>query len=106
LEPLGAGGMGQVFRALDAELGRQVAVKVLPKNLATPKAIERFRREGMAALEVQHEHIVRSFELGQEGEIRFLVMELVEGTTLAKYVAQKGKLSAKDTARIGYEVAL
>jgi serine/threonine-protein kinase len=106
LEPLGAGGMGQVFRAMDTELNRLVAVKVLPKRLATPEAVQRFRREGQASLELQHEHIVRSFELGQQGSAHFLVMELVEGTDLAAYITKHGKLSVQQTARIGYEVAL
>ncbi|GEM_PF-861096 len=106
LDPLGAGGMGQVFRALDAKTGRHVAVKLLPKRLATRDAIERFRREGQAAPQVQHEHIVRCYELGQHGETHYLVMELVEGTTLAKFIQKNWLLSTKETARIGREVAL
>jgi serine/threonine protein kinase len=105
LEPIGAGGMGQVFRAIDTELNRQVAIKVLPKRSATREAVERFRREGQAALRVQHEHIVRSFELGHDGDTHFLVMELVVGTNLAKYIAKKKRLPAQETARIGFEVA-
>jgi serine/threonine protein kinase/WD40 repeat protein len=105
LDPLGAGGMGQVFRALDTELNRQVAIKVLPRRSVTRQSVERFRREGAAALQVQHEHIVRAFELGRAGETHFLVMELVTGTNLAKYIEKKGRLSAQETARIGYEVA-
>ncbi len=106
LDPLGAGGMGQVFRALDTELNRHVAIKVLPKRSANREAIERFRREGMAALQVQHEHIVRAFELGQAGETHFLVMELIVGTNLAKYIEKKRRLGVQETARIGHEVAL
>ena len=106
LEPIGSGGMGRVFQALDTKVGRQVAIKLLPEGRATPKAIERLRREGQAALALQHENIVRTFELGQHAETHFLVMELVEGVDLAKHLAKHGKLSAKETARIGYEVAL
>ena len=106
LEPLGVGGMGQVFRALDNQTDRHVAVKVLPRRYATPRGIERFRREGQAALALQHEHIVRCFELGQEGETLFLVMELVDGTDLAVRLSKARFLSVPDTARIGTEVAL
>lgn len=105
-EPLGVGGMGQVFRALDTQLGRQVAVKVLPAKAATPEAVGRFRREALAALQMQHENIVQTFELGQQGASHFLVMELVEGSNLRQYLARQGVLSVRATARIGYEVAL
>jgi serine/threonine protein kinase len=106
LEPLGAGGMGQVYRALDTKSGWHVAVKVLPTKAATPEAVRRFRREGEAALRVQHPHLVRTYRLGQQGETYFLVMELVPGIDLAKYVARAGKLSVPLTARIGYAVSL
>lgn len=107
LDPLGAGGMGQVFRAADLNVPRrQVAVKILPRQTATPAAVSRFRREGAAALQLQHDHIVRCFELGQHGDIPFLVMELVDGATLKDYIARQGQLSVEETARIGYEVSL
>jgi serine/threonine-protein kinase len=106
LDPIGAGGMGQVFRAHDTELNRQVAVKILPRRSMSRDAIERFRREGAASLRVQHEHIVRSFELGEQRDTHFLVMELVVGTNLAKYITKKGRLGVRETARIGYEVSL
>ena len=99
--------MGQVFRAATRTCARrQVAIKILPRQTATPAAVSRFRREGAAALQLQHDHIVRCFELGQHGETHFLVMELVEGATLKDYIARHGKLSVQETARIGHEVAL
>jgi serine/threonine protein kinase len=106
LEPLGAGGMGQIYRALDTKSGWHVAIKVLPKKAATPQAVRRFRREGEAAIRVQHEHLVRTYRLGQQGDTYFLVMELVVGTDLAKHIAHYGTLSVGLTARIGYAVAL
>lgn len=107
LDPLGAGAMGQVFRAADLNVpGRQVAVKLLPRQSATPAAVSRFRREGAAALQLQHAHIVRCFELGQHGKTHFLVMELVDGATLKDYIARHGQLSVQETARIGHEVSL
>lgn len=106
LEPLGSGGMGQIFRALDAKTGWHVAVKVLPKKSANADSIRRFRREGQAALRVQHPHIVHTFHLGQQGDTFFLAMELVVGSDLSKHIARQGKLSVPETARIGYQVSL
>jgi serine/threonine protein kinase len=106
LEPLGAGGMGQIFRAMDTKSGWQVAVKVLPKKAATQDNIRRFRREGEAAIKVQHPHLVRTYRLGQQGDTYFLVMELVAGMDLAKHITKIGRLTPELTARIGYEVSL
>ncbi|HEV3005648.1 MAG TPA: protein kinase [Pirellulales bacterium] len=106
LAPLGSGGMGTVFRALDTNLGRQVAVKVLAGRRATPDAVSRFRREALAALQLRHEHVVASFELGQQRAIHFLVMELIDGPSLAKHLEDKKRLNVQETACIGYEVAL
>jgi len=106
LDPLGAGGMGQVFRAMDTDEGWHVAVKVLPKKFATPDAVRRFEREGQTSLRVQHPNIVRTMEIGQQGSTYFLVMEMVIGTDLAKIIRQSGKLSVGQTARVGYDVAL
>lgn len=106
LEPLGSGGMGQIFRALDIKTGWHVAVKVLPKKSVNADSIRRFRREGQAALRVQHPHIVHTFHLGQHGDTFFLAMELVVGSDLSKHITRHGKLSVPETARIGYQVAL
>jgi serine/threonine protein kinase len=95
--PLGAGGMGEVYRARDTKLGREVAIKVLPEALAfDPERIARFEREAQVLASLNHPHIahLHSFEQatpstspGQAGSgqppVRFLVMELVEGETLA-----------------------
>ncbi|MGH7138656.1 MAG: serine/threonine-protein kinase, partial [Pirellulales bacterium] len=104
--PLGAGGMGTVYRALDTKLQRQVALKVLPPRLATPDAIGRFRREAFVALQLSHDHVVTSIELAQQGTLHFLVMELVDGPSLSAYLAKKRRLDVRETARIGHEVAL
>ncbi len=106
LATLGAGGMGSVFRALDTKLHRQVALKVLPPRLATPDAIARFRREALVALQLRHDHVVTSFELAQHGTIHFLAMELVDGPSLSAHLAKKRRLSVREAARIGLEVAL
>ncbi|MGH7138654.1 MAG: WD40 repeat domain-containing serine/threonine protein kinase, partial [Pirellulales bacterium] len=98
--------MGTVYRAFDTEQKRQVALKVLPPRLATPDSIGRFRREAFVALQLRHNHVVTSFELGQHGSLHFLVMDLVDGPSLSAHLAKQRRLSVRETARIGYEVAL
>jgi tetratricopeptide (TPR) repeat protein len=80
---LGAGGMGTVYRALDRELDEEVALKVLGAELlADPTALERFRREVKIARRITHPNVCRVFDLGEDGGLRFLTMELIEGSTL------------------------
>src|SRR6202049_5230026 len=87
LAPLGAGGMGEVYRARDSRLGREVAVKILPQHLAgNCEALARFEREAMAIAALSHPNIVVIFDLGNEGEVRFAVMELLLGETLREHV--------------------
>src|SRR5690242_1326966 len=85
VDMLGAGGMGEVWRARDPRLGRDVAIKVLPTHLsATPDARARLEREARAIAALNHPHICTLFDVGREGDTDYLVMELVEGETLAK----------------------
>ena len=103
--PLGAGGMGEVYRARDARLGRDVAVKVLPEHLITsPDVRTRFEREARAISSLNHPHICTLHDIGREGDTDYLVMELVEGETLAQRL-EKGALPATDLLRIGTQVA-
>ncbi len=89
VEELGAGGMGRVYRAHDARLGRDVAVKVLQSHLgSTPEARARFEREARTVSQLNHPHICTLHDVGREGEIEFLVMELVRGRTLAERLAE------------------
>ena len=85
LTPLGAGGMGEVYRARDTRLDRTVAIKVLPSELlnAPSRRIERFRREALAIARITHPHICTLHDVGEDGPAIFLVMEYVEGVTLA-----------------------
>jgi len=106
LTPLGAGGMGHVFQAVDTRLNRMVAIKLLSQRSAPPGAVERFRREAKASLELQHENIVRTFELGQHGSTPYLVMEYVQGTNLRDVIRVQKRLSVEVTARIGHQVSL
>ena len=103
--PLGAGGMGEVYRARDTRLGRDVAIKVLPAHLsANPEIRARFEREAKTVSSFKHPHICTLFDVGREGDTDFLVMELVEGESLAQRL-ERGPLPATDVLRYGAEIA-
>ncbi|MGE5276514.1 MAG: protein kinase domain-containing protein [Acidobacteriota bacterium] len=104
LAPLGAGGMGEVYRARDARLGREVAVKVLPQHLSSEQARQRFEREAKTVSLLSHPHICALYDVGREGETEYLVMELLEGQTLSDHLA-KGALSFEQTLRYGIQIA-
>ena len=105
LSPLGAGGMGEVYRARDSRLGREVAVKVLPQHLsANPEVRTRFEREAKTVSSLNHPNICTLFDVGREGEVDYLVMELVEGETLAERL-RKGALAAPELLRLGTQIA-
>jgi Tol biopolymer transport system component len=103
--PLGAGGMGEVYRAKDTRLGRDVAVKVLPSHLSASSEVRaRFEREARAVSSLNHPHICTLHDVGREGDTDYLVMELVEGETLAERLT-RGALPLADVLRIGGQVA-
>src|SRR3989449_10809907 len=89
LAPLGAGGMGEVYRATDTKLKRQVAVKILPPALAAdPDRLTRFQREAEVLASLNHPHIAAIYGLEDAAGMKALVMELVEGPTLADRIAE------------------
>jgi serine/threonine protein kinase len=99
LSLLGEGGMGQVYRARDARLGRDVAIKVLPAHVATdPTLKQRFEREARTLAALSHPHICPVFDVGQQDEVDFLVMEYLDGQTLADRLV-KGPLPLESIRR-------
>src|SRR4051812_39898808 len=103
--PLGAGGMGEVYRARDTRLERTVALKVLPAHLAaSPERRQRFEREARAISALNHPHICVLYDVGRQDGIDFLVMEHLDGQTLADRL-RKGPLSLEQVLRHGIEIA-
>ena len=102
---LGAGGMGEVYRARDTRLGREVAVKVLPPHLSSSVEVrQRFEREARTISQLAHPHVCALYDVGHEGDVEYLVMELLEGETLLQRLL-KGALPLDQTLRFGMEIA-
>ena len=105
LGPLGAGGMGEVYRARDTRLDRIVAFKILAPDLAVqPKHRERFRRETRALSSLNHPHICSSYDVGEQDGVAFLVMEYLEGETLAARL-RRGPLPGDEVLQLATEIA-
>jgi serine/threonine protein kinase/Tol biopolymer transport system component len=103
--PLGAGGMGEVYRARDTRLERTVAIKVLSSHLsASAEVRQRFEREAKTISQLSHPHICALYDVGREGETEYLVMEYLEGETLAERLA-KGPVPLEQTLRFGVQIA-
>ena len=101
----GAGGMGEVYRARDTRLDRTVALKVLPSDLTSdPAARQRFEREARAIAALSHPHICTLHDIGQQDGIDFLVMEYLDGETLAARIA-RGKLPLDQALQYGIQIA-
>src|SRR6202521_4872327 len=105
LSAIGAGGMGEVYRARDTRLNRIVAIKVLPAHLADCSELrERFDREAKTIASLNHPHICVLHDIGHQDEIDFLVMEYIEGETLAQRLA-KGALPIQQVMQYAIEIA-
>jgi serine/threonine protein kinase len=105
LAPLGAGGMGEVYRARDTRLERDVAVKVLPANLSSdPSLRQRMEREAKAVSKLSHPHICTLHDIGHQDGVDFLVMEMVEGETL-EHRLRTGPLPPEETMRLAAQIA-
>jgi Tol biopolymer transport system component len=102
---IGAGGMGEVYRARDTQLGRDVAIKVLPSFLSDdPDRLRRFEQEARAAAALNHPNILVVFQLGTHEGVRYLVSELLEGSTLREPL-QRGALSIRKAIDYGVQIA-
>ena len=105
LAPLGAGGMGEVYRAKDTRLDRTVAIKILtPHGLGNPKQVQRFEREARAVSKLNHPHICALYDIGQQDGVQFIVMEHLDGETLARRLT-RGALSLDQLLRYAIEIA-
>src|SRR5437588_1438485 len=103
--PLGAGGMGEVYRARDARLERDVAIKILPQHLSSdPDLKARFEREARSISSLSHPHICHLYDIGSQDGTDYLVMELLQGQTLAQRL-EKGPLPLKQARERGIEIA-
>lgn len=106
LEQIGTGGMSDVYRAKCHKLNRFVAIKVLKKEYSEDKTfVSKFRAEAQAAAGLTHPNIVNVYDVGDENGIYYIVMELVEGITLKKYIEKKGKIPYKEAVSIAIQVA-
>src|SRR6516162_337730 len=103
--PLGAGGMGEVYRAKDTRLGRDVAIKILPKEMSADVARkQRFEREAKTISGLNHPNICVLHDVGSQDGVDYLVMECVEGETLAKRL-EKGALPLEQVLKYGAQIA-
>ena len=104
---IGTGGMADVYKAMDHKLNRFVAVKVLKSEFREDTTfIKKFRSEAQAAAGLTHPNIVNVFDVGDDGGVYYIVMELIEGITLKEYISKKGKLSIKEATSIAIQVSM
>src|SRR5215468_4527214 len=105
VSPLGAGGMGEVYRAHDTRLQRTVAIKILPSQFSADAVRkQRFEREAKTISQLNHPHICTLYDVGSQDGIEYLVMECVEGETLAKRL-EKGPLPLEQVLKYGAQIA-
>src|SRR5437588_722053 len=94
---IATGGMGAVYKAMDTDLQRLVALKILSAEMASrPKMVERFKREGRSAAKLRHENIVAIHECGECNGTHFLALEFVEGKDLQDYITRRGQLDPEE----------
>ena len=105
-EAIGAGGMGAVFRAHDAQLDRHVALKLLPLDqTGDPEVVQRFYQEGRSAARLDHENIARVFSIGQDGPNHYIAFEYIEGITVRRRVDENGPLPVSEAVDITLQIA-
>lgn len=106
IEKIGDGGMAIVYKAKDRLLKRMIALKVLkPEFVNDSKFVENFRRESHSAASLNHPNIVNVYDVGQEGNINYIVMELVDGITLADLIEERGRLEYREVVNLAVQIA-
>jgi len=102
---IGQGGMGHVYKAIHNVMGREVAVKVLPREKSTPEAIANFRREIRTQAKLDDPNLVRAYDAGEDGKVHYLVVEYVPGIDLRRLVRSRGNLTQQQSAKIIMQAA-
>ncbi|MCI8306579.1 MAG: Stk1 family PASTA domain-containing Ser/Thr kinase [Lachnospiraceae bacterium] len=106
IEKAGTGGMADVYKAMDRRLNRFVAIKVLKQEFSTDtKFVTKFRAEAQSVAGLSHSNIVGVYDVGDEDGLHYIVMELVEGITLKKYIERKGRLDIREALGISIQIA-
>jgi serine/threonine-protein kinase len=106
IDKVGSGGMADVYKAKDQRLSRFVAIKVLKPEYSSDKSfVNKFRGEAQSAAGLSHPNIVNVYDVGDDGGLHFIVMELVEGITLKRFIERKGKLEVKEAVGISIQIA-
>lgn len=104
---IGSGGMADVYKAEDHKLNRKVAVKVMkPEFREDTSFVARFQKEAQAAARLSHPNVVNVYDVGEDRKMNYIVMELIEGITLKRYISKKGKLSVREATSIAIQVSL
>ena len=106
IEKVGSGGMADVYRAKCHRLNRHVAIKILKPEFSADKSlVTKFRAEAQSAAGLSHPNIVSVYDVGDDGDLHYIVMELVEGITLKKFIEKKGKLEIKEAIGIAIQIS-
>ena len=106
IDVVGSGGMADVYKAKDERLNRFVAIKVLKPEYSSDKSfVNKFRGEAQSAAGLSHPNIVNVYDVGDDGGLHYIVMELVEGITLKRFIERKGKLEVKEAVGIAIQIA-
>ena len=106
IEQVGVGGMSYVYKAYDSKKKRVVAIKMLKEELAIDdEFVRKFKSEALACKDIRQENVISAYDVVDEDNMHYIVMEYIEGITLNKYIKQKGKLSNEETINISIQVA-
>lgn len=106
IEQIGVGGMSYVYKAFDSKKKKVVAIKILKEELSIDDDfVKKFKSEALACKDIRQENVISAYDVVDEGNMHYIVMEYLEGTTLNKYIKQRGKLTNEETINISLQVA-